>query len=87
MKPIRTNILFKPLPPDEISEGGIFVPESARQTNNKGIIVEVGDGTKEKPMKLKKGDVAHRVKDWGTEVIIDGEQYFLMDQDAVLALN
>ena len=35
MKPVRNNILTKPFPPDEISEGGILVPESARKENNK----------------------------------------------------
>lgn len=85
MQPIRNQILFKPFPPEEISEGGLFIPESAREISNKGIIVKVGSGTKEKPMKLKQGDVGYRVKGWGCEVMVNGELHFLMDMDAILA--
>jgi len=43
----------------------------------------VGEGV----TKVKKGDVGWRVKDWSdTEIIIDGEQYCLMDETAILAL-
>jgi chaperonin GroES len=86
MKPIKTLILFKPSPSDEVSEGGIFVPDSAREVNNKGTIVSVGNGTKSKPMGLKTGDVGFRVKNWGEEIIINGEKHYLMDQDAIIAL-
>jgi len=85
MIPIRTQILVKPYPADSVSEGGIIVPESARQVSNKVLIVKTGNGTKEKPMKLKPGDTGYRVRDWGTEIMIDGELHFLMDQDAILA--
>lgn len=85
IRPIRSQILFKPLPPDKISVGGIYVPDSAQQINNKGIIVRVGKGTKDKPMKLKEGDIGYRVKSWGCEVMVDGELHYLMDQDAILA--
>jgi len=87
MQPIRSQILFKPFPPDTISTGGIIVPDSAQQINNKGTIVKVGNGTKDKPMRLKEGKMGIRVKDWGCEVIIDGELHFIMDQDAILATN
>lgn len=87
MTPIRTQILFKPFPPDTKSTGGIYVPESAQQVNNKGVITRVGRGTRDKPMMLKEGQTGFRVKEWGTEVIIDGEQHFIMDQDAIIALN
>lgn len=85
MKPIRTQVLVKPFPSDEISTGGIFVPESAREISNKVEIIEVGAGTKDKPMNLSPGQVGFRVKAWGHPVFINGELHFLMDQDAILA--
>jgi len=85
MQPIKNQILFKPFPSDKISTGGIIIPDSVQGISNKGTIVKVGNGTKEKPMKLKQGDIGYRVKSWGTEIIIDGELYFLMEQDAILA--
>lgn len=83
--PILNQILFKPLPSDEISEGGLFIPETARAISDKGIIVKVGNGTAKKPMSLKEGMVGYRVKGWGQEIMIDNELHFLMDEGAILA--
>lgn len=87
MIPIRTQILFKPFPPDEVTDGGLFIPESARKISNKGEIVQVGGGTKDRPMKMKPGMKAYRVQDWGEGVLIGGELHYLMDMDSVLALE
>ena len=85
MKPIRSNVLVKPFPPSEISEGGIFVPLSVRKENNRVTIISVGNGTKDRPMQFKPGQGAFRVKDWGTPVEIKGEMHYLMDDSAILA--
>ena len=85
MKPIRNNVLVKPFPPSEISEGGIFVPLSVRKDNNRGTVIAVGNGTKGRPMQFKPGQVVYRVKDWGTPVEIEGENHYLMDDSAILA--
>jgi chaperonin GroES len=85
MKPVRNQIVFKPFPPDEVSEGGIFVPESARKESNRGVIVEVGNGTSHKKMTLKAGQIAYRVKDWGTPIDVNGERCYLMEDAAILA--
>ncbi len=85
MQPVRNNILTKPFPPDEISEGGIFVPESARKENNKMFVIAVGRGTKERKMIFNPGDIVYRVKDWGTPVDIDGERHYIMDQNGIIA--
>lgn len=87
MKPIGHNVLIKPHLSDEVSEGGIFVPDSCKTPSNKGLIVAVGNGTPSKPMKVKAGQTCFRVKDWGQEVLIDGELHFLMNQDAVIAIQ
>lgn len=83
MTPIRNQVLVKPYPADEISEGGLFIPETARQVSNKCKIVKTGNG--EKAKKLPIGATSYRVKDWGCEVLVDGELHFLMDADAILA--
>ncbi len=87
MTPIRNEILFKPFPANEFTNGGIFVPLSAREISDKGTIIKIGRGTEKKPMKLKVGMIAHRVKNRGTQVIIDNEIYFLMDASAILAIE
>jgi chaperonin GroES len=87
MQPIRTQVLVKPYPSDEISEGGILIPESVRKPSNKVKIIKVGRGTQENPMKLKEGDTAFRVKDTGCEVMINDELHYLIDQSAILATD
>lgn len=87
MTPIRDQVLVKPFPSDEISEGGIFIPDSVRKPSNKVLVIKTGNGTKDKPMKVKEGDTAFRVKDWGTEIEIDGALHFLLDQDSILAIE
>lgn len=87
MKPVLTQVLFKPLPSPEQTESGIFVPKNARPINNKGTIEAVGVGTKEKPMRLQVGMTVYRTKDWGMGFTMNGEVYFLMDQAAIIAID
>ncbi len=81
IQPIRKQVLFEPYEGDEISDGGIFVPEIFRKPSNKGEIKAVGSYVK----KWRAGDIAYRTKDWGTEIEENGVKYFLMDEDALLA--
>lgn len=87
MIPVKSQIVFKPLPSSEKTDSGLFIPETARQISNKGIIVSVGNGTTKRPMRLKEGMTAYRVASWGEGFVIDGEIYFLMEQDAILAIE
>jgi len=85
MTPVRNNILVKPFPPDSVSEGGILVPESARQESNKLLVIAAGNGSRDRKMPFKKGDVVFRVKDWGEPIDIEGERHYIMDQNAIIA--
>lgn len=87
MKPYNNQILFKPFESDYASSGGIIVPDSFKEVSNKGEIVEVGEGTLEKPMRLKRGMIGYRVKSWGMEIIDNGVSYYLMEDSAILALE
>ncbi len=87
IRPIKNNVVVKCCPSDEISSGGIIVPASYREDSNKVEIIAVGNGTMDKPMKLKEGQIGFRVKAWGTEIIINNEKHFLMDADSIIAIN
>lgn len=87
IQPIRSNVLVKPFPGEEKTENGLFIPESYRGESDRVEIVAVGNGTKEKPMKLKAGDIAYRVKGWGQPVKENGVTYYLMDASAILSLD
>lgn len=85
IQPIRDNVLCKPFPSDEVSEGGIFVPESCRQVSNKMEVLSVGNGTRKTPMKFKSGQTVYRVQEDGTEVEYNGQKMFLINQKHLLA--
>lgn len=84
--PIGNYVLAKAFPGDEISIGGIYVPESVRKDSNRVLIIKVGSGSKNNPMLLKEGDIGFRVKDFGTPLIEKGEKFYLIQQDAIIAL-
>ena len=87
IQPILQNVLVKPFPPNETTAGGLFVPDSVKKPSNKVTVVAVGNGSKKRPMKLKVGDIGYRVKEWGNPIELDGELYFMMEQEAIIALQ
>jgi len=87
MKLTGNNILFKPFLSEAVTQGGLIVPETARKYGSKGVITGTSAGTPKKPMKLKEGMIAYRVKDWGEPFIIDDELHFLMDAEAIIAIE
>jgi chaperonin GroES len=85
MKPIRDFVLIKPYPAEEKSEGGLFLPEQYRERSSKAHVVGVGRGTAEIKMEAKSGDTIFHIKNAGTEVLINGEQHFLIRQMDILS--
>ena len=55
MKPIGNNVLCKPFPSEEISLGGIIIPDSAKHVNNKMTVVESGSKSKFKKGRIVTG--------------------------------
>lgn len=87
MQPIAQNVLIKPFQINSQTEGGIFVPETAMRPSNKGEVIAAGKGSIVHPMQFKKGDIVYRTKDWGEEIIINGELHYIMNQKAIIAIE
>lgn len=85
MQPLGQYILVKPFEANNVSEGGLIIPDSAKRVSNRVKIVAVGRGSRDKPMMLNKGQVGYRVKNWGDPVEINGELHYLMTQDSIIA--
>ena len=85
MTPLRDLILIKPFPPDEVTEGGLLIPESVRERSSKALVVEVGAGTKNYPVEAKVGDAIIHVKGAGDEIIVNNEPHFLIRQIDILS--
>lgn len=85
MRPIRDFVLVKPCEPDNVTEGGLFIPSTAMGRNNRAVVVAVGNGTAKVQMEAKRGDMIIHIKNAGEEIIIDGEQHFLIRQMDILS--
>jgi chaperonin GroES len=86
VEPLHEKVLVKPFPPEEVTSGGIIVPDSVKERPSKGTVIAVGKGTPERPMYLKKGQVVFHVKLAGVKLEIDGEEHFLMRDTDCLAI-
>ncbi len=91
VKPLADKILVKRLEAQEITKGGIVLPDSAKEKPKEGRIIEVGPGKvmddgNRSTMQLKKGDHVLFTSYAGTEIKVDGEDYLIMSEDDVLAV-
>lgn len=85
MKALKNQVIVKPFESENVSAGGIIVPDAFKQRSNKATVVSAGRGTKQRPMLYAEGQVVYHVKNHGTEIIKDGEKHYIMDMDAILA--
>lgn len=91
IKPLSDRVVVKPASPDEKVQGGIIIPDTAKEKPQKGEIVAVGPGkiseTGEKiPMSVKVGNTVLYGKYSGTEVTIDNEEYLIVRESDILAI-
>lgn len=90
LKPLEDRIVVKRYESEEKSEGGIFLPETAKEKPQKGEVVAVGEGKilesgERSTMALKKGDKILFGKYSGTEVTVGDDEYIIMRENEVLA--
>ena len=89
-KPLGNRIVIEPLEGDEqISSGGILIPDTAKEKPQDGTIVAVGPGRltddgKRVPMEVAVGDVVVYSKYAGTEYKEDGTEYLILREDDIL---
>jgi chaperonin GroES len=91
LQPMGERIVIKRLESEEVTAGGIVLPDSAREKPAKGNVVAIGsgklldDGTRA-PSQLKAGDLVLFSSYAGETVEIDDVEYLLMREDDVLAV-
>ena len=85
IKPLADRVLVLPAPAAD-KAGGIIIPDTAKEKPQRGEIVAVGQGTKDDPMVLKKGDTVLYGKYAGTELEDGDKKYLMMRQSDVLAV-
>lgn len=86
IKPLADRVVVKPHEAEQKTQGGIIIPDTAKEKPLRGVVMAVGKGTEESPMELKEGDQVLYGKYAGTEIEIDNEQVIIMRQSDILAV-
>ena len=92
-KPLGNRVVVEPLEGDEqVSAGGIYIPDTAKEKPQEGKVVAIGSGTRTDdgkiiPMDVKVGDLVLFGKWSGTEVKIDGKEYSIMKESDIMGIS
>ena len=91
VKPLADRVLVQPIQEEEVREGGIIIPDSAKEKPQEGKVVALGSGKiddngKKIEFTVKEGDKVLYSKYGGTEIKIEGEQYLIMREDDILGI-
>jgi len=92
IKPLGERVVIKPLPREEISKGGIVLPDTAKEKPQEGEIIAVGPGKlsddgKRIAMEVKVGDKVVYSKYAGTEFKLDEEEVVILRESDILAVR
>lgn len=90
IEPLGDRVVIKPTPREEVSKGGIVLPDTAKEKPQEGKIIAVGPGRltedgKRIAMDVKKGDKVIYSKYAGTEFKLDDEELVIMREGDILA--
>jgi len=91
LTPLYDRVIVRPSEPEEVTKGGIIIPDTAKEKPIQGEIVAVGNGKvtedgKVLPLRVKVGDKVLYGKYAGTEIKIDGEDYLIMRESDIFAI-
>lgn len=92
IKPLSDKVVIEPLEGEDKSPGGIILPDTAKKKPQEGVVVAVGPGKvledgSRGAMAVKVGDKVIYAKYGGTEVIVEGKDYIILDQDSIYAIK
>ena len=91
IRPLQDRVIVKRVKEEEMTKGGIIIPDTAKEKPIEGIVVAVGNGKandegKVRPLDVKVDDHILFGKYSGTEVKIDGEDRLILREDDILGV-
>jgi len=86
IKPLADRVLVQPAAAEEKTASGLYIPDTAKEKPQKGLVVAVGNGKKDEPLTVKVGDTVLYGKYSGTELSVDGNDYLIMRESDILAI-
>ncbi len=84
LKPIMGKIIVERHEEEEVKQGGIIIPDTAKEKPLQGIVVAVDENEEDMPVKV--GDKILFGKYSGNEVEFEGKEYIVMNTDDILAI-
>jgi chaperonin GroES len=91
VRPLYDRILVKRIEEETKTAGGLFIPDSAKEKPQQGVVVAVGQGKVQedgtlRALELKSGDKILFAKYSGNDIKIDGTEHLIMREDDILAV-
>jgi chaperonin GroES len=91
LKPLGDRVVVKPIEQEELTAGGIMLPDTAKEKPQKGEILAVGPGTRNDAgerveLDVKVGDTVLFAKYAGTEIKLEGEKVLVLRESDILAI-
>jgi len=91
LKPLGDRIVVKPIEQDEITAGGIMLPDTAKEKPQEGVILAVGPGTRNDAgvrveLDVAVDDIVLYAKYAGTEIKLEGEKVLVLRESDILAV-
>jgi chaperonin GroES len=91
IRPLQDRLLVKRAENENITKGGIIIPDTAKEKPIEATVVSVGNGKTLdngdlRPLQVKAGDRVLFSKYAGTEVKIAGEEHLILREDDVIGI-
>ena len=91
LQPLGDRLVVKPIEREEVTKGGIVLPDTVKEKPQEGKVVAVGpgrlsdDGKQRIPMDVKVDDIVIYAKYGGTELKVEDEELVILRESDVLA--
>ena len=91
IQPLADRVVVEPLEAEETTSGGIVIPDTAKEKQQKGKVIAVGKGRvsdegKVTPLEVKVGDQVIYGRYSGTEIKIGGCDYLIVKEEDIMAI-
>ncbi|NUM47547.1 MAG: co-chaperone GroES [Anaerolineales bacterium] len=91
LKPLGNRVVVEPVEQEEMTAGGIILPETAKEKPQRGKILAAGPGDRNDKgervaMDVAVGDIVLFAKYSGTEIKLDGKKVLILRENDILAI-
>jgi len=90
IQPLADRVVVRPIEREEVTKGGIVLPDTAKEKPQEGEVLAVGQGRlsedgKRIPMDVKVGDIVVYARYGGTEIKVDDDKLIILRESDILA--